>query len=125
MFSDCFRQLQTAADTWHVVASIPYAKVKTMPEDKKPLVFSTSVSMRDAVRIKVRSGSTGKPIREIMVGADRHRAADAWIEKERVIDRENDSYVEVVKEEGTGKIIHECRELPTPLSSSDEDHPYL
>ena len=36
-----------------------------------------------------------------------------WVEKERVIDRNNDRYTEVVKDKATGEIIHKAEE---PLS---------
>ncbi len=84
-----------------------------MSDNNQPIVFRSYGTIRDAVRIKVVTSGARRPLKEIFLGADRHRAADRWVERQRVIDRENDSYVEIVTEEGTGIVIHECRE---PLS---------
>lgn len=50
---------------------------------------------------------------EQLVGDDQHRKSGKWYKKVRVIDRENNLYLEEVADPETGAVIHRCEE---PLS---------
>jgi hypothetical protein len=63
--------------------------------------------------LKGRRREGGRPYFEAVSGADLQRKSGKWMHLERVVDRENDNYREVVKDPETGAIIHECEE---PLS---------
>ena len=45
---------------------------------------------------------------ERLEGDDLHRKSGRWNKKVRVIDRENDRYVETVTDPVTGEVIHHC-----------------
>ena len=63
--------------------------------------------------MKARHGIGGRPFYETKSGADLHRATGRWMERDLVVDRENDRYIERVVDPETGKVIHVCEE---PLS---------
>lgn len=75
------------------------------------LRFSDSVSVkaRDTLKGKVKDltfPSKKRVRREFFYGADERRSKGDYVDKEREIDRDNDYYREVVREEDTGEIIH-------------------
>jgi hypothetical protein len=81
-----------------------------------------NVSITDEIQIKEQIGMkvkdpnrTGKKKIKIeqLVGDDLHRQSGKWYNKVRVIDRENNRYVEEVTDPDTGSVIHRCEE---PLS---------
>ena len=88
------------------------------------LTRAIDVSVYDEVTTKERLGMKGrhrdggKPFIEQVHGADWHRDTRTWRHIDRIIDRENDKYYEVVKDPKTGEILHECQE---PLSKH-RDH---
>ena len=47
---------------------------------------------------------------EFFTGDQVRKTTGDWVEKERLIDRNNDRYLEVVKEKATGRIIHRTEE---------------
>jgi len=51
--------------------------------------------------------------KEFIVGADKRISDGEWMDKERVIDRDNDYYKEKVVDPSTGEIIHHCEEKLT------------
>ena len=59
------------------------------------------------------STAKGKIKIEQLIGDDLHRKSGKWYKKARVIDRENDKYLETVTYPETGEVIHHCEE---PLS---------
>jgi len=63
--------------------------------------------------MKGRHTGDTKPFVEQIGGADLCRKTGVWMEKTRVIDRDNDLYKETVKNPKTGEVIHHCEE---PLS---------
>lgn len=77
------------------------------------------VELRDGVVVasslgyKAKHGGRGKPFVEGFSGASWSRKFLKWMHLSRVIDRENDSYKEVVTDSQTGEEIHRCEE---PLS---------
>jgi hypothetical protein len=64
-------------------------------------------------RMKARHGVTGPPFFEAKAGADLHRKSGRWMQRDLVIDRDNDRYLERVVDPETGTVVHECEE---PLS---------
>ncbi len=75
--------------------------------------IAETVTFRDALGMKARHGTGGRPFYETKSGADFHRATGQWMQRDLVVDRENDRYVERVVDPETGEIIHVCEE---PLS---------
>src|SRR3990167_7255283 len=59
---------------------------------------SVSLSIHDNVKGKLRDGPGKKGIKkEFFVGDDYRKSKDDWVDKERVIDRENNRYLETVR----------------------------
>lgn len=77
------------------------------------LSFSDKVEMHDNIKGKAKIQGKKKPIKEFNVGDEYSKSREKYVDKTRIIDRENDLYVEVVKDKETGEMIHECKE---PLS---------
>lgn len=74
-----------------------------------------SVDIHDQMKAKVKSNDpsfTGKKKirKEIIAGDDYRVSKDDWVDKERVIDRDNGTYTERVTDKKTGEVIHESRE---------------
>lgn len=63
-----------------------------------------------------RGGERRKPFLETIKGNDLFIKLGKWVKLERIIDRENDRYKEIVTDPETGKIIHQCEE---PLSQHE------
>jgi|SRR4030042_4570078 predicted RNA-binding Zn-ribbon protein involved in translation (DUF1610 family) len=62
-------------------------------------------------KIKVDSYRSKDKIRNVLFsGDDLHHQSGKWNKKERVIDRDNDSYKEIVSDPTTGEVIHRCEE---------------
>ena len=51
-----------------------------------------------------------KTRREAIWGDEKFVDQNKWVHKERVIDRENNQYIEVVEDSITGEIIRQCHE---------------
>jgi len=51
-----------------------------------------------------------KPYIEQVHGDDLHRKSGMWMNLERIIDRDNNMYHEVVTNPVTGEVIYECKE---------------
>jgi len=71
-----------------------------------------SVTVHESVAWKVREGGVGKPVLEGRSGDDLHRDSGEWRHLERVVDRRDDWYSEVVRD-SSGEIVHSTEE---PLS---------
>lgn len=69
--------------------------------------------MHASLGFKAKGQGTGKLYIEGKSGDDLQRENGKWMKKERIIDRENDHYREVVTDPETGKVIQHCDE---PLS---------
>jgi hypothetical protein len=79
------------------------------------LSFSNNLgdNLKDCLKGKSVDSSlpSKKKIRkEFVVGADKRKCDDKWMEKLRVIDKENDFYKEEVIDPSTGEVIHHCEE---------------
>lgn len=71
------------------------------------------ISIKDRLDGKVIDPSLSrknKVRKEFMAGADKRRYDGEWMDKERVIDRDNNFYKEKVIDPITGEPIHNCEE---------------
>ena len=71
------------------------------------------VKVRDWLRGKGKDDSfTGKKKlrRDFIVGSEQKASDGKWVYKERLIDKDNNRYKELVVDEETGEVIHECDE---------------
>ena len=73
--------------------------------------LSTHVVGHDKLRIKARREGVGKSFREVVAGDDRRERDGKWMHKRRVIDREANTYDEVVVDPESGEVVHEQHEL--------------
>lgn len=74
-------------------------------------------SIHDSVTVRVKNPdlpSKKKLRKEIQAGADLYRKTGEYLDKYRLIDKDNDRYVEIVKDLSTGKVTYHCNE---PLSA--------
>lgn len=77
------------------------------------LSITETIEFHERIGLKAKQEGFKKPRKELVAGDEKYVAQDRWVYKERVIDREKDKYLEVVKDPKTGEIIHQCEE---PLS---------
>jgi hypothetical protein len=63
--------------------------------------------------MKARHSAGGRPFHEAKSGANLQRSTGRWMERDLVVDRKNDRYIERVVDPKTGEVIHVCEE---PLS---------
>ena len=75
--------------------------------------ITDGIKVYDHMRIKVKHGGKGKPFFDARVGVDYYFKDKEWRHLERVIDRENNLYVEIIKDMKTGKVI---KEVKVPLT---------
>ena len=75
--------------------------------------FNATAEVRSSMAAKGRHAGVKKPFTEQLTGADLHRGSGHWMNKSRVIDRDNDRYRELIVDPHTGLVVHECDE---PLS---------
>ena len=74
------------------------------------------LDLKESVRGKAKDDryrSKDKLRRDFFHGDDLHRESGKWYKKDRIIDKDNDHYKEIVTDPETGGIVHECEE---PLS---------
>ena len=71
------------------------------------------VTFKSKLGLKGRRTGSRKPFLEAVLGDDLFRKLGKWMKLERVIDRDNDHYIERVTDPTTGQVVHECDE---PLS---------
>lgn len=72
-----------------------------------------NVGIRTQSRLKAKKKGVKRPVKESIHGDEKYNLTGEWVDKTRIIDRENDQYIEIVKDKKTNEIIHECIE---PLS---------
>ncbi len=84
-----------------------------MSTDVKIEIPTGSLTFHRQLRLKLKRPTEKKPYVEQRVGDDLHRASGAWHRQERVINRDTDSYGEVIWD-ADGREIHRCEE---PLSA--------
>ncbi|MFA5367682.1 MAG: hypothetical protein WC333_07380 [Dehalococcoidia bacterium] len=71
------------------------------------------VGIQASVGYKAKRGGKGKPFIQGFSGSSWSRKFQKWMHLNRIIDRENDKYEELVINPETGEEIHRCEE---PLS---------
>lgn len=72
-----------------------------------------SMEHKDSLRAKSKDDSfpSGKKIRtDIMTGYEKSQSNGKWVEKTRVIDKDNDRYLEHIVDPETKEILHHCEE---------------
>ena len=99
-------------------ADLPVAKRKPCPRCGSlsrhfEVLIESKLFVTSKLRMKARRGGKGKPFIDTTKGDDIHRKTGKWMKLERIINRENDLYTEVVTDPTTGKIVYKCEE---PLS---------
>lgn len=72
-----------------------------------------TIVVGDHMRMKGKHGGKGKPFFDAQVGASFYFKTQTWHHLERIIDRDNDLYIEIIKNPKTGEIISRVEE---PLS---------
>ena len=80
------------------------------------VAFQDSVSAHDSLVMKLKDPALPSKKKERVVhrsGRERSQGSNRTVDKERIIDRRNDWYMERVIDCETGEIIHDCDE---PLS---------
>lgn len=80
---------------------------------KIEIVIAERLEMHSQIGIKARHGDSGRVFLESKFGDDLHRKTGQWNHLERVINRKDDQYKEVISNPRTGEVIHQCEE---PLS---------
>ncbi len=68
------------------------------------------LEFKEKIQIKEKKEGKKKPTRESIYGDEISQATGKWIDKKRIIDRENDKYIETITDPETGEIIHHCDE---------------
>ena len=79
--------------------------------------FESKVDLRSSLRAKLKDPtlpSRKNPRVDVFSGDDLRKSDGQWMKKERILDRVNDQYKEVVIDPKTGEIIHHNEE---PLSN--------
>lgn len=71
------------------------------------------IVMKSKLGMKAKHLGGKKPFIEEVTGDDFHRETAKWMNLNRVYDRENDLYKEIITDPITGEVVHECIE---PLS---------
>lgn len=74
------------------------------------LVLSDRMSISERIQGKAKRLERKKPVQEFIYGVDYSKRAKKYMDKERLIDRENDIYHEKITDKETGQVIHECDE---------------
>jgi hypothetical protein len=64
---------------------------------------------RSELGIKAKRPGQPKPFHEQRVGATLHRDTQTWRQRQRLIDRDTDRYVEVITD-ADGREVHHCEE---------------
>lgn len=75
--------------------------------------ISESVVARDGIGVKAKRARERKPYIEDMAAPDYSRSLEKVVHRERMIDRDNDRYVEKITDYESGEVVHHCEE---PLS---------
>lgn len=72
--------------------------------------LTDGIAVYDQMLMKGKHDGKGKPFVDARVGADYYFKEKEWRHLERVVDRDNNLYVEIIKDMKTGEIIKEVRE---------------
>jgi hypothetical protein len=77
------------------------------------LRYHETLNLHEMTKLKAEKEGEKKPSYEALEGDDLQRSTGKYVEKKRIIDRENDWYEERIVDSENGEVIHECKE---PLS---------
>ncbi|WP_234729988.1 hypothetical protein [Acidocella facilis] len=69
-----------------------------------------NADIHDRLKLRAKKNGIKKPVQEIFSGDDQRKSKGDWVDKHRLIDRENDRYIETVRDKKTGEIIHHSDE---------------
>ena len=72
--------------------------------------ITETLTVRDGIGFKHRRPGNKKPLAEGFSKPDVSRKTGTAVERQMLVDRQNDRYVEVVTEYDTGAVIHRCEE---------------
>lgn len=72
--------------------------------------ISQTMHTYSSIRTKHKEVGIKKPISETFTGSEQHRKTGKWFKKERLIDRKNNKYKELITDPENGKIIHHIEE---------------
>jgi hypothetical protein len=84
-----------------------------MAENPLEIGVGETLTIREQLGISVKRATEKKPFVERWSADDLHKASGTWRKRERLIDRDDDWYSEVITDAG-GNEVHRCEE---PLSS--------
>lgn len=70
------------------------------------------IELHESLKIKFFKNGTKKPIIETIEGEELYKTKNIWVNKKRIIDRENNEYFEEVKD-NEDNLIHSCKEKLT------------
>ena len=70
----------------------------------------STIVFRDHIRAEGRHKGRGKPFFDIRAGADFYYKEQEWCHLERIIDRDNNLYIEKITNPKTGQVIKEIKE---------------
>ncbi|MCP3677931.1 MAG: hypothetical protein GY721_10200 [Deltaproteobacteria bacterium] len=86
-------------------------KVETNPSDLEIKVHD-DVKIRENIRLRGKRNGQRKVTSQIESKDDFHRDANEWRHIDRVIDKENNHYKEIIKDEN-GSLVRQCEEALT------------
>lgn len=106
--SDCGYKFQADFNNIDIDICCPNCKSKNIKlsinlEDK------INTDFHENIKIVAKKNGKKKPFKESVEGEELFKQKGVWVNKKRVIDRENNSYLEVVKD-NAGNEIHYCNE---------------
>jgi DNA-directed RNA polymerase subunit RPC12/RpoP len=109
---------QDCGDVLDKVSNTEVEKGSTCPlcgskSGRFEIVMNETLEMHEKIKLKAKDKNKKKPVIEYISGDDFHRKSGKWNSLERVIDRQNDKYKEVITNSRTGEFIRYCEE---PLS---------
>lgn len=113
--SDCGESLDT--NLYGGLEELPCTKCGSLKKAMSlSIVEDAGINIKESLRGKVKDATkTGKSKlrQDFFVGDDLHRKSGKWHKKERYLNKDNDTYKEVVVDPETGEVVHHCEE---PLS---------
>lgn len=74
------------------------------------LNFNDKININNSIKGKSKIQGKKKPVKDFYFGDEYSKSRHKYVDKTRIIDRENDKYVEIVKDKESNEIIHECQE---------------
>ncbi|MCY2953315.1 MAG: hypothetical protein NTU53_15250 [Planctomycetota bacterium] len=82
-----------------------------------------TVGLRDGLGLQARHADGKRPFLESYGGADYSKKLGKHVEKQRVVDRDNDEYLEHIVDYETGAVLHHCEEPLSAHTGHGSDNP--